>query len=309
MNEITKTVLRDYEVRKTKEQKETFRAWLCERLTEAGYAPKVETKEGLITSHNVVLGDPDTAKTLLTAHYDTCAVLPFPNFITPRSLTMTVLYMLLLCAGAFLVIGVLEFAFVLLNVPAMLSMLIVDALLLFFVWWTMAGKANKHTANDNTSGVMTLLEIALSLPEEERSKVCFVFFDNEEKGLFGSGAFVKAHPKARRDALCLNFDCVSDGDYIQLFPQKAVKNDGKTMEALGAAFCSEGDKHCETVRSFGFYPSDQGKFRRGVGVAALNRNKLIGYYMDRIHTKRDTVLDERNIELLRRSVLRFIAAQ
>lgn len=309
MNEITKTILADYEVRKTKEQKETFRSWLCERLKAAGYAPKVETQEGLITSHNVVVGDPDRAKVLLTAHYDTCAVLPIANFVTPCSLLMTVLYMMLLCAVLIIVIGGLEFALMLLGVPAMLSMLMVDGLLLFIVWWTAAGKANKHTANDNTSGVMTLLEIALTLPEEERDKVCFVFFDNEEKGLFGSGAFVKAHPKARRDTLCLNFDCVSDGDHIRLFPQKAVKKDEETLAALDAAFCSEGDKHCETVRGFGFYPSDQGKFRRGVGVAALNRNKLIGCYMNRIHTKRDTVMDERNIELLRRSVLRFLAAQ
>ena len=305
MNGITKTVLADYEIRKTKAQKEAFRTWLCERLKDAGYAPAIETQEGLATSHNVVVGDPDTAKVLLTAHYDTCAVLPFPNFITLCNLTMTVLCMLLLCAALFLVRVLVEVALLLLGASAWLSTLIAEGLLLFFAWWTMAGKANKHTANDNTSGVMTLLEIALTLPEEDRDKVCFVFFDNE----VGSGVFVKAHPKAQKEALCLNFDCVSDGDHIRLFPQKAVKKDEKTLAALNAAFCSEGDKHCETVRGFGFYLSDQGKFRRGVGVAALNRNKLIGYYMNRIHTKRDTVLDERNIELLRKSVLRFIADQ
>jgi hypothetical protein len=35
---------------------------------------------------NIVIGNPDTAKVLYTAHYDTCARLPFPNFITPKNI-------------------------------------------------------------------------------------------------------------------------------------------------------------------------------------------------------------------------------
>ena len=50
----------------------------------------------------------------------------------------------------------------------------------------MFGQANKHNANDNTSGVVTLLEIAGTLPENQRDKVCFVLFDLEEAGMIGS---------------------------------------------------------------------------------------------------------------------------
>ena len=84
----------------------------------------------------------------------------------------------------------------------------------------MAGPANRHTANDNTSGVITLLEIALSLPEELRSDVCFVWFDNEERGLLGSAAFAGKHKETKKGALVLNFDCVGDGDSLQFFPTK-----------------------------------------------------------------------------------------
>ena len=36
-----------------------------------------------------------------------------------------------------------------------------------------------------------------------------------------------------------------------------------------------------------------------MGIAALKKAPVIGYYMDRIHTRRDTVLEEKNIQLLR----------
>ena len=62
--------------------------------------------------------------------------------------------------------------FLLMEIP------IIGVLLLFF-----AGPANKHTANDNTSGVATLIEIMKELPEELRSDVAFIFFDLEEVGL------------------------------------------------------------------------------------------------------------------------------
>ena len=61
------------------------------------------------------------------------------------------------------------------------------------------------------------------------------------------------------------------------------------------------------VRGFGFYPSDNALFEKGVGVCALRRRKIVGYYMDRIHTHRDTVLEEENIELLRRGALALAA--
>lgn len=308
MQEQTREVLRRFEIRKTNTQKAAFRAWLCETLADAGYAPKVETKKGIFTSNNVVLGDPETAKILLTAHYDTCPVLPLPNFITPRNLFFYLVYQLFLCLPVFAaVIGMEVLIILVLDAPPLLAVAAAYAILIFFIWWMLDGKANRHTANDNTSGVMTVLELALTLPEEQRKNVCIVFFDNEERGLLGSSAFAKEHPKAKKNALVLNFDCVSDGDYIQLYPSRAVKKDGDTLRALDAAFVGSGKKTCETVKGFGFYPSDQAGFRRGVGICALKKSPVLGYYMDRIHTVRDTVMEEENIGVLRESVLHLIA--
>lgn len=309
MTPQSQKIMEDFQVRKSRKQKEKFRSWLCEELKEAGYAPSVEEK---FTAKNVVVGDPDTAKIIFSAHYDTCAVLPIPNFITPRNMFFYVCYQLLLVIPLFLMLAVVEGILLAVTVelrsPALLMLMPITSIALcaFFVWWIIDGPANRHTANDNTSGVITLLETALALPRSDREKVCFVFFDNEEKGMFGSMAFTKAHRKAKKEALNINFDCVSDGDFLQFFPGKRLKKDEKTLERIESAFQGRGGKQTEVVRGFGFYPSDNASFKRGVGVCALKHRKIIGYYMSRIHTNRDTVFEEENITLLRDGALELI---
>jgi hypothetical protein len=54
-----------------------------------------------------------------------------------------------------------------------------------------------------------------------------------------------------------------------------------------------------------FYPSDQANFSRGVGAAALKKAKGGLLYMDRIHTKRDTVYMEENIVYLTEGAVRL----
>ena len=55
-----------------------------------------------------------------------------------------------------------------------------------------------------------------------------------------------------------------------------------------------------------YYPSDQAGFPVAIAVAALKHKKLLGYYMDRIHTKNDTVFDESNIAYLAEHTAQFI---
>ena len=304
-------IMEDFQVRKSKKQKEAFRAWLCGKLEAAGYQPRVEKG---FAAQNVVVGDPETAKVIFSAHYDTCAVLPIPNFITPRNMFFYICYQLLLVIPLFIVIAVVEGVLIAVSEALGIWQLMLlapvssIALCTFFVWWLLDGPANQHTANDNTSGVITLLETALAMPETDREKVCFVFFDNEEKGLFGSAAFTKAHKKAKKETLNINFDCVSDGDYIQFFPgDRMKKKNPQSLDRIEAAFQGRGEKQTEVVRGFGFYPSDNKAFRNGVGVCALKKKKIIGYYMDRIHTNKDTVLEEENIEILRDGAVRLAA--
>ena len=303
MTPQSRKIIEDFQIRKSKKQKEAFRTWLCAELRNAGYAPSVQTG---FAAKNVVAGDADTAKVIFSAHYDTCAVLPIPNFITPRNLFFYICYQMLFLLIFLVVIFLFDFSFFLLTgAPAAVGIGLSYILCIFLVWWILNGPANKHTANDNTSGVVTLLETALTMPDEDRKKVCFVFFDNEEKGLFGSAAFTRAHKKAKKEILNINFDCVSDGDSIQFYPGGGLKKDGAALEQIERAFESRGEKQTEVVRGFGFYPSDNAAFKRGVGVCALKHKKIVGYYINRIHTSKDTRFEEENIEILRDGAVRL----
>jgi len=305
MTSQSQRVLEDFQVRKSVKEKKEFRAWLQGELEAAGYPVTVEGS--FFAGHNVIAGDPEGAEVLLTAHYDTQAVLPFPNFITPRNFGVYLLYNVAVCLGFFILASLAGGIALSLPLPWYVKPWLPMGMCIFCMWWLFFGKANRHTVNDNTSGVLTLLETALTMPAEDREKVCFVFFDNEERGMLGSSHFAKAHKAARRDKLVLNFDCVSDGDYIQFYPETDMKRkDRDTLDRLERAFPSGEGKTAEVVRGFGFYPSDNKCFKRGVGVCALKKNKLVGYYMDRIHTARDTVLDEENLRFLRDGVLRVV---
>lgn len=83
MHEISRKILNHYQIRKTKKQKEEFRKFLVDELKQYGYCPIVQNK-GI--NNNIVIGNMDTARIFCTAHYDTQAVLPFPNLIVPNNL-------------------------------------------------------------------------------------------------------------------------------------------------------------------------------------------------------------------------------
>lgn len=63
---------------------------------------------------------------------------------------------------------------------------------LFLYFVLSGGRANPHTANDNTSGVVALCELMEALSGEELARTAFVFFDHEESGLFGSAFSVRS---------------------------------------------------------------------------------------------------------------------
>ena len=313
MTEAAKYVFDNFHIRKTKKQKDGFIDHITQFAKDLGYSAKVE--KASFGAKNIVIGDPDKAKAVYTAHYDTCPRLPFPNFITPKNffyyLVYQLLITLLLLTLLFAVAFGLSYAASLICDALALDEGLAD-LLSYYAWLVgyflsfflfMKGPANKHTANDNTSGVITLIEIMQALPEEKRNEIAFVFFDLEEMGLFGSSGFASKHKKTMKDKLLLNFDCVSDGTTILFAVKNAAK---KYMPALEKCFAPN-EKYAVDIASKGvFYPSDQANFKAGVGVAALNYSKkLRTLYMDKIHTDKDRVFDEENISFLTAGAIRL----
>ena len=307
MTTTTKEIFDKYEIRKTPNQRKSFREYLIPYARSLGYEAKEETVSK--NAANVIISNPETAKVIYTAHYDTCAGMPFPNFITPKCIPIYIAYQLVLTFVLFLV----PFLVMLVGAPIVferteskvletITRLGGYALLWVILFIMMKGPANKHTANDNTSGVTLLIDIMRDLPTEERDHVAFIFFDLEELGTVGSKVYKKKHPNIAMTKPIINFDCVSDGKNILLVVKKSAVH---LTSKLEEAFKSNDTYTVEVVSKGAFYPSDQRNFEHGVGVAALNKFKSGILYMDKIHTSKDTVYDEENIEFLKNGAIKL----
>ena len=298
-------VLEAFPIRKSKMQKQAFRDAVQSYLKTISYEAAIE--KGSLGARNIVIGNPETAKYLVTAHYDTPAVLPFPNLITPCNfwpfLGYQILITLLIFAMALVPGLLLALAGISADIAVRTWSISLYALLVLMLF----GPANKHNANDNTSGVVSVLEIAKSMPENYRDQVCFVLFDLEEAGLIGSASYQKAHKKHTANQLVLNMDCVGDGNEIMMFPTKKLLQNAEKMDQLRKITGSWGEKSIAIrEKGFAYYPSDQKNFPYGVGIAAFNRSSWAGLYCSRIHTKKDTVLEETNVNILRAAIVSLI---
>lgn len=286
-------IMKDYQRRKTRRQKDAFI-----ELIQGRYPGLKVEKNGLMGSRNLVFGDPESADIVFTAHYDTVAASLFPNLVTPDRPYFRFLNMLLvispmiiamLLAGA--VAGWLGAA------DDMRKAVMLGVYFLMFIITFIGGVPNPNTANDNTSGVLTLCRTMDTFTDGQRSRAAFIFFDNEEYGCVGSGAYYKAHKAAMQDKLVVNMDCVGDGDTIMLVVSKKALPIYE--EKLRRAFREAGgfSIRLESAKKVS-YSSDQKHFPISVAAVAMNRSKLLGLHVGRIHTKRDTVCAPENIDYL-----------
>ena len=297
------TLLEKYQVRKTKAQKTAFLSWAQEEIRQMGYEPYVEEYKGdLYKCRNLIVGNPEEAKVIYTAHYDTQPVMPFPNMVFPKNFLATfgaqlpvILIMVLLCRGVVWLAGVIG------GNNHMLSFILTEAGLLCAVFGFLAllfyGPANKHTANDNTSGTACLMEMMAQLPEDMRKEAAFIFFDQEEKGKVGSLQFAKKYPEIKKEGYVMNLDCIGDGNHMMIVtPKKTPDAELTQLEQLfpgNDAFVTEAitAKHAN-------YNSDQRSFKRGYAIAALHLHPTFGLHLKRIHTKRDTICEKANLQFV-----------
>lgn len=300
--DVKRRLLDEYPVRKTWKQKSAFIGYVKDYAKEQEISLSVEEEGKRIRSRNLILGDPARARLLITAHYDTCARLPFSNFMTPDNWLIVILSEGLLiaaiaAAGVWMgglaadILRMLGVWGLLCTVLGILGGVCVSAGLLALMF---VGPANPHNANDNTSGVLCVLEAAARW--KARKDVAFVLFDNEEKGLLGASAFIAAHPQPARRCLIVNLDCIGDGDTLLYTGTKRAMAHplaGRILAALEETAPQRGKKAVSGEFPKWLYPSDQMLFPRGTAFAALKGKRLL--YLDRIHTAKDTVLDERNL--------------
>ena len=297
MKNYLKILTENYLSRRSKAEKEAFRTFV-EKECQAHDVPcQVDVADG---NHNIVIGDISRADVIFTAHYDTPARSFYPNLLVPTNrlfrlfyhLTIPVLMALISLLASYYLEKWLGFG----NIG-----LLWTYLLLYFGTFFVLTRAfpNKNNYNDNTSGVATILELAMS----GQGYAC-VLFDNEEKGLLGSKAFAKKYSDQMAEKTILNFDCVGDGRHF-IFVYKPTVEQGEVHQALAHGFTNT------DAFSVHFYSSkkascksDQKNFPCSIGVVACHKVRGIGYCAARIHTNRDVICQSENIEFLVSNVLK-----
>lgn len=300
MIETPMDVLKNHPIRRTRKQKQAFRAAVQLYLERQGYSVRTEGRGNV---KNLVFGDPETARFLLTAHYDTPAILWEPHLQMPCNpfwnglchVFNALVGLLPALAGGVLACILSRSVYV--GACVLAALVILRPILMLF------GLPNRHNANGNTSGVVTLLETAASMPRNLRDRVCFVLLDRGEPAMAGSAAHRKAHFPASNCQTVIDLNCVGDGDTLMLFPGKALREDVNLL--CLARRC--GPKSVAVWQKRSAWVSDHRNFPRSVGVTALRQGKL-GYRLGRTNTFRDTVLDHTNINILRACLITYISS-
>jgi len=310
METIQKTkeiLLTLFPVRRSAGQKEEFRRWLIKEMKRAGHKAYEESYGKFNGSVNVIAGDPERATVFLTAHYDTATKMLLPNFVAPVNPFLHVAYHFF--AGFLLILLALVLSFAI-TFPVDQPQLTFPLFVIFSVGvllMTAYGKANKNNANNNTSGVLALLALAKRLDKNER--ICFVFFDNNERSLLGAKSFKRRHAAAADRALFFDFNCVGNGEELLFMPSKYSRWDDALLAALDDAFVGrETDSVQPRVVSQGlvFYSTDCRKFKFHVAVAACVREPIVGCHIPYLNSKKDAVLRCENIQVIAEGMERFL---
>ncbi len=291
LNTIKDIIISEYGVRFFPKQKKRFREYIIEEMKKLGW-------DSNIIKGNIVIGDVKKADYIFTAHYDTPGKIPayirfFFKLFGNTSFILLFLVMLILYIAYVTIIAII------INSYAIGKILIY--LPIIFIYFGLF-IPNKNNYTDNTSGVLTLLNLAqeISIKNIDKDKVAFVFFNNEEWGLLGS-AEMKKHWKENKINLSgkriINFDCVGNGDTILI---THGKND-KLAKAIKEKLETCNTYNVKTFRYKILPLSDDFNFRdkNAAGIIFCKKAKIgTGFYIPDVHSSKDVILDLNNIELL-----------
>lgn len=284
MKQYQDELTRLFPVRRSAEEKAAFRAWAQEEISGLGFRVRVE-ENGAGRHQNLVVGDPQKAPVLFTAHYDTPGRALLPSPVMPRNLPLFFLYHLLITVVLMLVAALVLPLVNGLTGNVMLARLMwIAAYFALLLLMKNGVTASKHNANNNTSGVATLLEMMAALPEEDRSKAAFILFDNGEKLFTGSKAYAKDNLQVAYTRMTVNLDCVGAGDHL-LVVSKNLARRQLAFGPLQRALEKLTDRQVHFFDSKGgVSDSDDKHFKSSVSLCACRKTPIVGYHVPSART-------------------------
>ncbi len=204
MRDLYDNIINNYGVRYKKKQKQRFLSYAKDYFEDLGYTTEIQKS---IFGKNLMVGN-IKSDNMLIAHYD-----------TPTNMNMLLIgykiYGLLIAQiiSVFLILGL--SILVSLNIYQLFNYSINVFFLFLLAIILLLIVPNKNNVNDNTSGIVSIMNIAKVLSEQNmQNDIFFVLADNEEKGLFGSFA-LKRYMKKRgftKNKKCIAIESVDNGD-------------------------------------------------------------------------------------------------
>lgn len=187
LNYISSKVTKEFGIRHTYNEKTNFLNFIDGELKNLGYETEIIQGKNIKQCRNLATVE-SNAEIIFAAHYDTAGTMPkllgfiFKLFGHTRQIVGSIIYILI-------ILLIIRFIRNVLNVS--ISYMILGVFLIF----PMLIK-NKKNYNDNSSGVITLLNIAHELKNNKdlkgkANRIKIVFLDNEESGLLGSNLISK----------------------------------------------------------------------------------------------------------------------
>ncbi|MBQ9460256.1 MAG: M28 family peptidase [Oscillospiraceae bacterium] len=306
MSKYAERINREYGTRRKPKEKEAFRLYLMGALREMGYSPALQSRESPLRvggqTTNVVAGDPEKAKLILIAHYDTGVRPIFPPLYMPTRPLTALLYQALTPVCAMLGALVLSFALTFpLNAPAATL-----PLFLIFLFGSLLylrfGPSEANNIADNASGVAALLETAAALTPGCRGDVAFAFLDGGFGGMSGAKGFRQKYPCAKEKTV-VNVCCVARGDELMVLPGKYARWQGDVLDAILDSFDGEENKTV-FLKTDGvtYFPSDNRAFRCAISIFACE--SLYGFGRI-IRPKKAKSIDETNLKILKEGLCKL----
>ena len=106
--------------------------------------------------------------------------------------------------------------------------------------------------------------------------------------------------------MIVNLDCVGDGEHILLASSKQARE-------LAAYTALPQGMEAQFGRELHIFPlekcvynSDQKSFKAGSAICACSIRKGIGFYCDKIHTNKDTVCAQVNLDFIAGGLSAFV---
>lgn len=276
--------------RTNRKNKDKFLSVVDNKLKEMGYKTQHHHFKGLLSSVNLET-ECENAEYIFIAHYDTATIMPFWMVWLMKLTGINRQLLLIGIMMAFMI----PFEFIADSYPIAANAISVIFWLTFLTLFI----PTPSNYDDNTSGVITLLELAKSCKEKGIENVKFLFVDNEELGIIGSTAqrqFYEKHNLIPEGCKIISIDCVggkgeipliirnSNSEYIHQF-EEAIKNEFN---------------ECKTVKML-LPASDNYAFSKygALNISFVSKSIIPGgYAINNIHSPADKHIDLEKIRKL-----------